>query len=33
LQAEGRTDAAILVRQEFNDAWRTSEVTLSLDAM
>jgi len=33
LQAEGKTDEAILVRQEFDDAWRTAEVTLSLDTM
>jgi tetratricopeptide (TPR) repeat protein len=33
LQAQGKTDEAVLVRQEFNDAWRTAEITPSLDAM
>jgi tetratricopeptide (TPR) repeat protein len=32
-QAEGKTDEAVLVRQEFNDAWQTSEVTPNLDTM
>ncbi len=33
LQAQGKTDEAILVRQEFDDAWRTAEVTPTLDTM
>jgi len=33
LQAEGKTDEAMLVRQEFNDAWRTAQIVPNLDTM
>lgn len=33
LQAQGKTDEAMLVRQEFNDTWRTAEIEPSLDTM
>jgi hypothetical protein len=33
LQAGGKTDEAMLVRQEFDDAWRTAQIVLNLDTM
>jgi tetratricopeptide (TPR) repeat protein len=33
LQAQGKTDEAALVRQEFDDTWRTAQVTPSLKTM
>ncbi|HJR21955.1 MAG TPA: tetratricopeptide repeat protein [Dongiaceae bacterium] len=33
LEAQGKTDEAMLVRQEFNDAWRTAEIEPNLDTM
>ena len=30
LEAQGKTDGAMLVRQEFNDAWRTAEIEPNL---
>ena len=33
LEAQGKSDEAALVRQEFNDAWRTAQITPSLDTM
>jgi tetratricopeptide (TPR) repeat protein len=33
LQAQGKADEASLVQQEFDDAWRTAEVTPTLEAM
>jgi tetratricopeptide (TPR) repeat protein len=33
LEAQGRQDDAMLVRQEFNDTWRTAEVEPDLDTM
>lgn len=33
LEAQGKADEAMLVRQEFNDAWRTAEIEPNLDTM
>jgi tetratricopeptide (TPR) repeat protein len=33
LQAQGKADEAMLVRQEFEDAWRTAEIEPNLDTM
>jgi tetratricopeptide (TPR) repeat protein len=33
LEAQGKADEAMLVRQEFGDAWRTAEVEPNLDTM
>ncbi len=33
LTAQGKTDEAMLVRQELNDAWRTAEIEPTLDTM
>jgi Flp pilus assembly protein TadD len=33
LEAQGKADEAMLVRQEFNDAWRTAETEPDLDTM
>jgi tetratricopeptide (TPR) repeat protein len=33
LQAQGKSDEAMLVRQEFHDAWRTAEIEPKLDTM
>jgi tetratricopeptide (TPR) repeat protein len=33
LTVQGKTDEAMLVRQELNDAWRTAEIEPNLDAM
>ena len=33
LEAQGKSDEAALVRQEFDDAWRTAQITPSLDTM
>jgi tetratricopeptide (TPR) repeat protein len=33
LQAQGKSDEATLVHQEFDDAWRTADTTLGLDMM
>ena len=33
LEAQGKTDEAMLVRQEFDDAWRTAEIEPDLDTM
>jgi tetratricopeptide (TPR) repeat protein len=33
LEAQGKADEAMLVRQEFNDAWRTAEIEPKLDTM
>jgi hypothetical protein len=32
-EAQGKADEAMLVRQEFNDAWRTAEIEPDLDTM
>lgn len=33
LEAQGKSDEAMLVRQQFNDAWRTAEIAPNLDTM
>ena len=33
LEAQGKTDEAMLVRQEFDDSWRTAEIEPDLDTM
>jgi tetratricopeptide (TPR) repeat protein len=33
LNAQGKTDEAMLVRQELNDAWRTAEIEPNIDTM
>ena len=33
LESQGKTDEAMLVRQQFDDAWRTAEIEPDLDTM
>ena len=33
LEAQGKADEAMLVRQEFDDTWRTAEIEPDLDTM